>query len=431
MQNMTKPNILLLFSDQQHWQAMGCMDPFFDTPHLDAFAEKSVLFERSFCTTPQCSPSRSSMFTGFYPSSTGVMGNCGAAGGGFMAQKTIGAELQDAGYCTGYFGKWHIGDDPVGNAGWTFSEKAQDDPRAEANAISFLQSRGGAVEPFALVVSLNNPHDIYHYGQHEPSEAVGEVPLPPSWDLETLKDKPPIQAQFMEEDQGKTMVGQSKENWQNYRDCYREKTRLYDAQVGRILEELKKQGLWDSTIVIITSDHGDMDTQHKLIFKGPFLYDQLMRVPLMMHVPETFGSLPAQRINHLDVVNVDLAPTIREFCGLAAQETQGKSLAPLFMEDRPYQARDFVVGQYYSKQKWINPIRMIRTEHYKLNKHLHWQDELYDLKTDPHEITNLAMDPEFAEVMKELEGKLDQWMEEHQDPFYSFEVTDISGERRL
>ncbi len=427
MPEADKPNILLVFSDQQHWQAMGCMDPFFDTPNLDAFAENSVLFERSFCTTPQCSPSRSSMFTGFYPSQTGVMGNCGAAGGGHLSQQTIGAELQDAGYKTGYFGKWHIGDDPLGNKGWTVSEKAQDDPRAEANAIKFLQELSPQSEPFALVVSLNNPHDIYHYREHEPAEPVANVPLSPSWEAESFAGKPPVQKQFMEEDQGKNMVGKPKAQWQKYRDCYREKTRLYDQQVGTILAELKKQGLQDSTIVIVTSDHGDMDAQHKLIFKGPFLYDQLMRVPLMIHVPEKFGSLPAQRINHLDVVNVDLVPTLREFCGLEARESHGRSLAPLFTDAKNYQARDFVVGQYYSKQKWVNPIRMIRTEQFKLNKHLHWEDELYDLQVDPHELTNLASDPEFAEMKQELEGKLDQWMEAHNDPFYSFEVSDRSG----
>ena len=77
----TKPNILLIFSDQQHWRAMGFMDSFFRTPHLDALAKESFVFENSFCTTPQCSPSRSSLLTGFYPTKTGVMGNVGAAGG--------------------------------------------------------------------------------------------------------------------------------------------------------------------------------------------------------------------------------------------------------------------------------------------------------------------------------------------------------------
>ena len=106
----SKPNILLIFSDQQHWRAMGFLDSFFETPHLDALAGESVVFENCFCTTPQCSPSRSSLLTGFYPSKTEVIGNVGAAGGKQLAQETIGYELQSAGYRTGYFGKWHLGD---------------------------------------------------------------------------------------------------------------------------------------------------------------------------------------------------------------------------------------------------------------------------------------------------------------------------------
>lgn len=113
-----RPNVLLVLSDQQHWRAMGAMDRFFETPHLDALAAGATLFERSFCTTPQCSPSRSSLLTGCYPSRTRVFGNIGALGGNPLAMPTLGAMLQEAGYYTGYFGKWHLGGEASGNAGW-------------------------------------------------------------------------------------------------------------------------------------------------------------------------------------------------------------------------------------------------------------------------------------------------------------------------
>ena len=105
MKSPQKLNILLIFSDQQHWQAMGSVDAFFNTPSLDRIAKESTVFERSFCTTPQCSPSRSSFLTGLYPTTTGVLGNVGAAGGNPLRQTTIAAELQAAGYLTAYFGK--------------------------------------------------------------------------------------------------------------------------------------------------------------------------------------------------------------------------------------------------------------------------------------------------------------------------------------
>jgi len=421
-----KPNILLIFSDQQHWQALGFMDPFFDTPNLDRLAEQSMVFERAFCTTPQCSPSRSSLLTGFYPSTTKVMGNIDSAGGDHLAAPTVGKELQDAGYTTGYFGKWHLGDKAVAMAGWDHHDFSIDDPKAEAGAGAFLKKACVGSKPFALFVSINNPHDIYRFKEH--GSEHGEVPMPQSWESETFEGKPPIQKQFMEEDQGMAIHGQPREEWQKYRDCYRTKTKLYDKNVGVILKELKRQGRWDNTIIVITSDHGDMDTQHKLIFKGPFMYEHMVRIPLMIRVPEKYAQVVPRRVKDIDVVNVDVVPTLRQFCGLPEAASHGMSLAPLLTGSKTYRPRDFVVGQYYSKQRWVNPIRMIRTKDIKLNRHIRWGDELYDLKKDPLELKNLADDAEYATIKHDLAQKLDQWIEDYKDPFYSLHVTSRKGD---
>jgi len=422
-----RPNILLIFSDQQHWQAMGCMDPFFETPNLDAFASESVLFERSFCTTPQCSPSRSTIMTGFYPSKTGVMGNVGNAGGEPLRMNTIGPEWQAAGYRTGYAGKWHLGSEPGACAGWDQRDFKIDDPLAEENALRFLESTAGKNDPFALVVSINNPHDIYRFQQHEVEGDPDRIPLPDSWQMETFEDKPAVQRQFMTEDQGTAIEGRPEEAWLQYHDCYREKTRLYDAQVGRILDALERAGHREDTIVIITSDHGDMDAQHRLIFKGPFMYEHMVRVPLMVRVPEAFGEVAPRRVADVDIVNTDLVPTLREFCGLPQQESHGYSFVPVVMGQGEYKPRSFVVGQYYGKQDWVNPMRMIRTETHKWIRHLHGETELYDLIHDPNELCNLAGDPSHAELASGLDAELETWMREHDDPFFSFTVTDREG----
>jgi len=399
----TRPNILLIFSDQQHWHAMGFLDSFFHTPHLDALAKESVVFENSFCTTPQCSPSRSSLLTGFYPTRTGVMGNVGAAGGERLMQETIASELKSSGYRTGYFGKWHLGDREIATKGWDRSNLKINDRRSESDAVAFLRQSAGSAKPFALFVSFNNPHDIYRFERHRVSAATGDIALPPSWDGETLKDKPSVQKQFMLEDQGKVIWGKDRSVWEQYRDCYRTKTGLYDSNVGAVLDELKKQGLWDNTIVIVTSDHGDMDTNHKLIYKGPFMYEHMVRV------------------------NVDIAPTIRDICGLSPVTCDGISLAPTLTGSKGQKRRDFVIGQYYSKQKWVNPIRMIRTHAFKFNRYIRHDEELYDLRDDPHELKNLANDRKFADVKSELSRKLDRWIEENDDPFYSLDTTTRSG----
>jgi len=422
-----RPNLLLVFSDQQHWQAMGCVDPFFDTPHLDAFARDSVRFDRSFCTTPQCSPSRSSLLTGLYPSATGVMGNVGNAGGEPLRGPTIGAELKAAGYHTGYFGKWHLGEEPVATAGWDVEDRVKDDPRAEANAIRFLEECADRTDPFALIVSINNPHDIYSFRRHEMDRDPESVPLPPSWEQETFVNKPPVQRQYMTEDQGTAIEGSPEEAWRRYHDCYREKTRLYDRHVGAILEALDRSGRRENTVVILTSDHGDMDAQHRLIFKGPFFYEHLIRVPLMIQLPDTTPGFQPRLISDVDVVNTDLVPTIRELCGLEERPAHGHSLVPHLLRNREPDTRDVVVGQYHSKQQWVNPMRMIRTASHKWVRHLHGERELYDLTQDPHELHNIAGDPAYADIEQELDQSLHHWMQEHDDPFHTLCVTDRQG----
>ena len=110
VESTQRPNVVFIFSDQQHYQAMGFVDDFYDTPNIDALAEASVVFEHSFVTTPQCSPSRSSIMTGLYPHKTGMMNNQGAAGGTELALPTIGKRMQDGGYLTAFMGKWHLGE---------------------------------------------------------------------------------------------------------------------------------------------------------------------------------------------------------------------------------------------------------------------------------------------------------------------------------
>ncbi len=433
-----RPNVLLLLSDQQHWRAVGFMEDFFDTPRLDALAREAFVFENMFCTTPQCSPSRSSLLSGLYPSKTGVYGN-----GGELKHRSIGALLQDAGYHTGYAGKWHLGNDPRGIAGWdksraqggslpnpvrNFDYSLPEAPGLDEWPLSnwgagFIADAGKQRKPFALVLSYTNPHDVYHYRRHEAdAKTLDAVPLPRSWREGKFDGKPAIHLEFMTADQGIVMHGQDAVEWKRYRDCYREKTKLFDDNVGLVLDEVKKRGLWDDTIVVITSDHGDMDAHHKLIYKGPFMYDQMMRVPLLIRVPEKLGGAPPRRVKDLDVVNVDIMPTLLELAGAAPPPCDGISLAPTLKGKPGQQTRPFVIGQYYKKQNWTNPIRMIRTKQYKYNRYLPEGEELYDLQRDPDELHNLAEDPKHAQAKRELAAKLDRWIEENDDPFYSLKA---------
>jgi len=425
-----RPNILFIFSDQQHWQAMGFEDKFFDTPNTDQFAKSSVVFDNAFCTTPQCSPSRSSIMTGLYPGKTGVMGNIHAAGGDPLQMPTIAPVLQQSGYYTGYFGKWHLGKEKIASAGWDEKSMLQvlneeNDSRVTDKAAKFLAENSNSQKPFALFLSYNNPHDIYFCQGHNPSPDADEIPLPDSWYKETFQDKPSVHKQFMTEDQGRLICGKEKQHWQLYRDCYRSKVKLYDNHVGSVIRELKNQGLWDNTIVVVTSDHGDMDTNHRLIYKGPFMYDHMVRIPLLIRVPAQFGGIKPCRISDLNVVNVDLFPTLLDFCGINAIECDGISLKPTLTGTGHQKKRDFVVSQYYSKQHWVTPIRMLRTKEFKYNKYLHQGEELYDLRSDPDELVNLADNPKYAITKNKLAAMLDDWIETNEDPFYSLTPVEL------
>lgn len=426
------PNILFIFSDQQHGDALGLVDPFFDTPALDALARESAYFPCAFCTTPQCSPSRSSIMTGLYPTRTGVYGNIGMAGGNPLNRRTIGAHLHDHGYTTAYFGKWHLGKNISATEGWdedfgVTGREERNDSEVTERAIRYLGQQAQGDKPFALFLSYLDPHDIYGFKRHSMESDPADISLPSSWRDETFSGKPSVQKQFMTEDQGTAIWDEPRDEWLRYRDCYRSKVRLFDSHAGRVMDAMKRFGLWESTIFVVTSDHGDMDTHHRLIFKGPFMYEQMMKVPLMIRVPSSCGGKTPSVIDEMDVVNVDLYPTLLDLCGIPHSGTDGLSLAPI-LTGRPGQVqRDFVVGEYYSKQRWVNPIRMVRTRSFKYTRYRKFGEELYDLVNDPHEIINLFSDRGYGSVLGEMRVMLDEWIMCQNDPFKTLIPTSRNG----
>ncbi len=422
-----RPNLLVLCSDQQHWQAMGLVDPFFDTPAQDALAKKSIVFDRSFCTAPQCSPSRSSMLTGFYPHHTGVMGNVGALGGKSLTIPTVGAALQAEGYTTGYFGKWHLGNDPTGNAGWDEENKRGPDIKATKLGIDFIRRHARDDRPFALFLMYLDPHDIYHFRPGAKDVSDMNIRLSRSWSEETFAKKPSVHKQFMTDNQGKLIWGQQQPVWEAYHDFYRQKVKLYDDHVGAVVQAVKEHGLWDSTVIVNTSDHGDMDTNHKLIFKGPFMYEHMVRVPTVIRVPQAMGGVGHKRVTDYDWVNVDLTPTLLDLAEAEVPECHGQSAKPILTGEGSARPRPFVIGQYHGKQTWVNPIRMIRTARFKLNVYIDHGEELYDLENDSQELVNLADDPAHAETKQQLKTDLDRWIVEHDDPFYSLRTTPVKS----
>ena len=430
-----RPNILLVTTDQQHWKARGAADPFFSTPAMDALARTGVVFEQAFCTTPQCSASRASLYTGLYPHKTSVLGNIGSGTHLGTEQaplppkfETIGSRLRAAGYKTAYFGKWHLGNDEHYAA--HFDRGALDgEPHAGATDKALAAMRDWAatpLQPFCICVNYINPHDVYDFVKETEKGKVlpaGSVPHPVSWS-ETFENKPSPQRVFAEEEQGRFLKNKPDALWEAYREYYREKVRLADVELGRLLEHLDTSGLRDNTVVLFTSDHGDMDTNHRLVFKGPFMYENLVHIPFMVRMPGGSPGMVDRFVTPCDVV-----PTLCALAGAEAGETDGVSVAA-GLTGGGYPDRDFVVSEYYGKQKWVNPIRMYRTREWKYNRYLVHGEELYDLKNDPDEMVNLAADASHHARKDELSSALDRWMAKNGDTdFATYWPTNRDGTR--
>lgn len=368
------PNVLVFMTDQESALLPGPAR----LPNRERLLQRGVRFSNAFCTTPQCSAARASFLTGLMPKRTGVWTNVDNSSLGkplSAALPNLGQVFQKAGYSTALFGKWHLGLPDKDLRAFGFDVRVDgNDPAVTAAAVEWLRGRTG---PWLAWVSLVNPHDIYAVRRELAKTTLRPGVSGPATDLENLAGKPVEQREYVDRDQGKITADFTPEQWKLYRSYYLDLVEKTDAQLGQVLDTIDL----DKTIILLTSDHGDQLGEHGLPFKGPFVYDECMRIPLLLSAP---GRLrPGVRTDL--VSTVDLAPTLAEAAGLRwPSATDGQSIL------RPSR-RDAVFSDYYAKQKWVNPIRTIRTRDAKLNIYDQTgHREFYDLRKDPGEANNLA-----------------------------------------
>ncbi|MEA3403040.1 MAG: sulfatase-like hydrolase/transferase [Armatimonadota bacterium] len=405
---MSPPNILLVFSDQE--QSLS-RSPLLSLPHRQRLMERGVTFERCYCTTPQCSASRASIMTGRYPQEVGVVTNIGAVGGRPLSPQvpTLGNVFREASYETQYMGKWHLGNEGgvLDDFGFPGRIRARGEELAE-RAAGWLASP--PPEPWLLVVSFVNPHDVYSMPPEHPVRPG--LSLPDSFG-DDLHAKPPPQLRFLQHDQGVAVHGFEEEDWLRYISWYYDLIERVDGHLGAILDALESSGQDGNTLVAYTSDHGDMAGGHGMPFKGPFMYEELLRVPLVVRWPDGAG---AGETRDTLAGLVDLAPTFAAAAGIDwPAEPPGRNLRAI-AEDASAPWRDRIFAQYHSKQRWSNPIRTVRTRRWKYNHYLEDRDELYDLQEDPSEMRNEIHTPEHQELIGKLRACLDEWRRETGDP---------------
>jgi arylsulfatase A-like enzyme len=416
------------------------------TPNLDRLAAEGVNFTHAFCPIAVCTPARTSLMTGRYAVQHGCLVNAGVEGYRPASPDlpTFSQTLKAAGYTLGYVGKWGIGlemspaalgfDDYIPASAyraWRAAQRLPPPPRTNAwfgepdtgvtpeqsalgwgadQVIRLLETYVAAGAPFFLRWDPEEPH--LPSRPPEPFASLVKPALVPPWPSfpDALQGKPVIQRQQL---RSWGIDGWRWEHWAPVVAYYLGVVALIDQQVGRILAQLDALGLTDRTLVVYTSDHGDLCGGHGMIDKHYVMYDDVMRVPLFMRLP---GRLPAGHREDAFVMSaLDLATTLCSVAGVEAPDTfQGYDL--MVLANGGASPRDKVFGSYHGAQFGAYSQRMVRTRAWKYIWNPTAEDELYHLTVDPGELYNRATDPDCADILCALRSDLAGWMEEIKDP---------------
>jgi uncharacterized sulfatase len=445
----TTRKIILIMTDTQRTDMLGCYgNKGMLTPNLDRLASQGMLFRRAYTTQPVCGPARSGLFTGLYPHSNGSWANGMALGDNV---KTVGQRLRDLGWLTAYIGKWHLdGGDYFGLGrcpdGWdsdswydmrcyleehgeldrewsrtadimrkrTVTEDFTFGHRCSDRAIDFL--RNHSENDFLLVVSYDEPHHPYVCPEPYASMYKDYVhPLRRNV-MDALEDKPEHQRIWANQNARPDGEGHGIRH-PDYFGC----NSFVDHEIGRVLDEIDANA--PDALVIYTSDHGDALGSHGLSNKGPAMYDEITRIPLIVRWPHVIQ--PDSSCDH-PVSHIDIVPTIMESIGLPVPRLlEGKSLRPAFEDPRTRtnEAIFMEFGRYetdHDSAGGFQPVRAVFDGRLKLTVNLLTSDELYDLDTDPEELVNL-IDSADHQIMRDLlHDELLDWMNRTRDPFRGY-----------
>ncbi len=461
---MKRPNVVLIYTDQQRWDTLGLLNSSIHTPHLDRLAARGALFDHCFVNSPVCMPSRQSMLSGLYPSTVGTVCN-----GIEMPEDilTIQQILGLYGYHTANIGKLHFKnhsdrDHREVHPAYGFDQLIlSDEPGCYDDAyIKWVEEHDPSqVDNCRVQAPIPDPIPEYQdwrrkpvikppRGTHTPYLFEGpehlthtafvaeetanyidahhddrffviagiyapHAPLNPPRRFVEMYDPAQLEAPYMNEDEDRYDL--SLDEWRRVKAYYYALISHIDDQVSRILQSLARNGILEDTLVIFTSDHGEHLGDHGLTGKSA-PYDSCARVPLIMSYP---GHIPARRHFSQLIEHVDLVPTILDYCGIqVSPQMQGCSFRAL-LEDKTYQERTSAYMEV--KVPFSHSYKAIRTREYlyvmerSKNRDV---ERLYDMTTDPHQLQDVSGQSDYESTLTKLRRDfLSRWFDvENQYP---------------
>lgn len=417
-------NVIFITTDQQWAEAIGIDDVSYLTPNLDELVRRGVQFTQHICTGAQCTPARATWMTGKYPHEVGV----NQIGHMLDPQDdNIAYAFNRHKYETVYFGKWHLGGKPI-DYGFQVTEYRSEltdlwganerpnyhshmDAVSTAQALNYLGDYQRD-KPFFMHLSWYMPHpnnpemkrkgpfeDITAFNEEFPAEYM---PVPSSYYQDDLSSKPAHQRKRSLSGESKITEAMVKEDARRYRKLLK----LMDRNLGKIIGKLEEMGMLSDTMIVFTSDHGDMQGAHRLRLKGVVPYKELFNVPLIIWAP---WLEPARsKIKDLNS-SASLPNTLLEAVGLPSCDAFYPSLLPLFKQEETNDDA-FMFIEHFKAYWGEHPFRGIQTVKYKYV--FYYKDdteEMYDLEKDPDEMVNIAGNPEYEGVRAEVRKQVDQW----------------------
>ena len=452
-------NVIFILSDDHRYDYMGFLNkiPWLETPNMDRMAREGAYIKNAFVTTSLSSPSRASILTGMYSHVHQVVDNSAPLPEGLIFFPQY---LQQIGYKTAFFGKWHMGNDSgepqLGFDHWEAFQGQGEyyNPRINENGvwkqykdstyvtdlltehtIDFIKKESQNNKGFFVYLSHKGVHDNFSAAKrHAGCYRNKEIVFPESFDspkygLKTLPTKNSETGKaahgidFYGENMQPNWVRSQRESWHGVDYSYHgrswevqlrkycETLRSVDESVGEVLDFLKANGLDRNTLVIYMGDNGFSWGEHGLIDKRHF-YEESVRIPMLVWAPSLFqgGTVIEEMIQ-----NVDIAPTILACAGLdKPKQMVGYSFLPL-LKGKNIKWRDKIFYEYYWEHDFPQTPTMhgVRTNRFKyIRYHGIWDtNEFYDLENDPNELHNLIASPQYQDIIRQLNHELYNWLE--------------------